>query len=197
DTEIQAGIKGYELTEELNVPVIIIEPVKGGSLAKLPSSAAKHFREIAPEKSIASWALRFVASLPNVKTVLSGMSNAKQVADNLDTFNDFKILNEAEQKAVQAAVEILQKRVKNGCTACAYCMPCPAGVDIPANFKIWNSYGMYRNTGEAKWLWTNDIDAKAKANNCIDCGQCETLCPQKINIREDLKQLQKELDLIR
>ncbi|HKM00380.1 MAG TPA: aldo/keto reductase [Mobilitalea sp.] len=196
DTENQAGMKGYELTEKLNVPLIIMEPVKGGSLAKLPESAAKHFNKIAPDKSMASWALRYVASLPNVKLVLSGMTTELQVSDNLDTFNDFKELNEVEQKAVQAAVEVLKKGVKNGCTSCSYCMPCPAGVDIPGNFRIWNSHGMYNNVEETKWLWSNDIDVKAKANNCIECGQCETLCPQKISIRNDLKQLQTELDLI-
>jgi uncharacterized protein len=194
DTDIQAGMKGYQLTEERNVPLIIMEPVKGGSLAQLPESVTKYFTEVAPEKSTASWALRYVASLPNVKVVLSGMSDEKQVTDNLDTFKHFKALNAQEQEAVQRAIDALKMRVKNGCTGCAYCMPCPAGVDIPKNFWIWNNYGIYENPGEAKWLWTNEINDDAKAKNCISCGNCEAICPQKISIREDLQLLQAEID---
>ncbi|HWT27753.1 MAG TPA: aldo/keto reductase [Mobilitalea sp.] len=194
DTDIQAGMKGYELTEKLNIPLIIMEPVKGGSLANLPESVTKYFNEVDPEKSVASWALRWVASLPNVKVVLSGMSDAKQVSDNLNTFNNFVKLSDEEKEAVSNAAIALKKRVKNGCTGCAYCMPCPAGVDIPKNFFIWNNHGIYENTGSTKWLWENDIKDEAKAKNCISCGQCEEICPQKISIREDLVKLQAEID---
>lgn len=196
DTETQAGMKGYELATRKNVPVIIMEPVKGGNLAKLPDSVTKHFRAIDPDKSTASWALRWVGSLPNVKVVLSGMSNEKQVRDNLNTYEAFQPLKEAEYKAVEAAAKSLRKRVKNGCTACSYCMPCPSGVDIPSNFGIWNEYGIYRNPWEAKWVWTNQIKEEAKAKNCIECGLCEEHCPQKIQIRTDLKKLQTELDQV-
>lgn len=196
DTDVQAGLKGYELTEKLDIPLVIMEPVKGGGLAKLPQSAAKYFKDLAPEKSIASWALRWVASLPNVKVVLSGMSNEKQVNDNLNTFNNFTKLNEDEQRAVSNVALTMRKRNRNGCTGCNYCMPCPAGVNIPANFRIWNNYGIYRNKGEVKWYW-NHMDVKSKADRCVECGKCETLCPQKIEIRENLKQLQSELDSIK
>jgi len=196
DTESQAGLKGYELTEQKNVPLIIMEPIRGGALAKLPKSAAKYFKALEPEKSDASWALRWVASFPNVKVILSGMSNEKQVADNLDTFNNFEPLKEEEKQAVNNAVKVLRQRVKNGCTGCAYCMPCPAGVNIPSNFRIWNEYGMYHYVGETKWSWNNDLADKDKAKNCIECGQCETICPQKLSIREDLKHLQAELDIV-
>jgi hypothetical protein len=196
DTDYQAGMKGYKLTEQKNIPLIIMEPVKGGNLAKLPDSVAKHFRAIDPERSIASWAFRWVASLSNVKVVLSGMSNEKQVTDNLATFGAFQPMNEAENKAVDAVAKALRKRVKNGCTGCSYCMPCPSGVNIPFNFEIWNEYGIYRNKGEAKWLWTNPIKDEAKAKNCIECGQCEEHCPQKIQIRDNLKKVQAELDAV-
>lgn len=197
DTDIQASMKGYELAEKLNVPLIIMEPIKGGSLANLPQSVTKYFQEADPEKSVASWALRWVASLPNVKVILSGMSDEKQVADNLATLGDFKKLNEIEYEAVTNVVEALRKRVKNGCTRCSYCMPCPAGVDIPKNFHIWNDHGIYDNEGSTKWFWYNDIEDKAKAKNCISCGKCEKICPQKIKIREDLGKLQTELDAVK
>lgn len=193
DTDVQAGMKGYELATQKNIPVMIMEPVKGGNLAKLPDSVVKHFRAIDPDKSTASWAIRWVASLPNVKVVLSGMSNEKQLTDNLTTLEAFQPMNEAEYKAVEAAAKALRKRVKNGCTGCSYCMPCPAGVNIPKNFEIWNNYGIYRNPGETKWLLSYDIKEEEKAKNCIECGQCEDHCPQKIQIRADLKKLQIEL----
>ncbi len=196
DTEEQAGMKGYELAEELGVPVIIMEPIKGGSLAKLPEEAAQHLEEQEAGKSAASWALRWVGSLPNVKVILSGMSDEQQVQDNLNTFQNFRALNETEQQSIVTVASVLRSRVKNGCTACAYCMPCPAGVDIPKNFAIWNSYGMYNNEGELHWAWSNDIKEAAKAAACVDCGQCEEACPQSLNIRTDLKTLQKEIDSI-
>lgn len=196
DTEEQAGMKGYELAEKLGVPVIIMEPIKGGSLAGLPEDAAKYLRAIDQDKSIASWALRWVGSLPNVKVILSGMSDEQQVEDNINTFTNFVALEDGEMQAINEVAETLRKRVKNGCTGCAYCMPCPAGVDIPKNFAIWNQYGIYLNSGELQWQWKNDIKEEAKARQCVECGQCEDACPQKLNIREDLKTLQREIDAV-
>lgn len=197
DTEEQAGMKGYQLAESLGIPMVIMEPIKGGSLIKLPDSVLKHFTDLAPEKGTASWALRWVATLPNVKVVLSGMSSEIQLKENLETFTSFEPLNEKEQEAVTKVMLALKSRVKNGCTGCSYCMPCPAGVDIPKNFKIWNNYGIFHNIGEAKWVWNNDFKEEEKAKNCISCGKCEEMCPQKINIREDLKQVQIEMDKVK
>lgn len=194
DTDEQAGLKGYELTEKLGIPLVIMEPVKGGSLAILPDEITKQFRELAPEASTASWALRWVASLPNVKVVLSGMSDEAQVRDNLNTFTAFKALSDEEQTVVKNVSDMLRSRVNNGCTGCNYCMPCPAGVNIPYNFKIWNTFGIYANEGSSRWQWSNDIDEKEKAFNCIKCGKCEKSCPQKLPIRQHLEQLQQELD---
>ncbi|MBB2182404.1 aldo/keto reductase [Lachnospiraceae bacterium MD1] len=195
DTDIQAGLKGYQLSEELGVPLVIMEPVKGGSLAKLPDNAVDCFKTVTPGKSPASWALRWVGSLPNVKVILSGMSDEEQVQDNLNTFKHFTPLSEEEQKAVKEVATILKNRVRNGCTGCNYCMPCPAGVNIPRNFRVWNEYGRYENKGEARWLW-NSFEDDQKAKNCVECGQCEEACPQKLNIRQDLKALQEEFDTI-
>ncbi|MBP5653631.1 MAG: 4Fe-4S dicluster domain-containing protein, partial [Lachnospiraceae bacterium] len=90
----------------------------------------------------------------------------------------------------------LHQRVFNGCTGCRYCMPCPNGINIPGNFSIWNDYGMYENAGRTKWKWEHDIADDAKAKNCIECGLCEEACPQHINIRENLKELQEMLDRV-
>ncbi|MDP4133989.1 MAG: aldo/keto reductase [Bacillota bacterium] len=196
DTEIQAGLKGLKLAEELHVPVIIMEPVKGGRLANLPEEAVLEFHKLLPDQSVSSWAMRYVGSLPGVKVILSGMSNGEQVKDNLCTFNNFKKLNNEELKAVEKVAEILKNKTKNGCTSCGYCKPCPFGVDIPHNFSIWSELGIYQNKEITKTEWKHWIADKEKAKNCMDCGKCESLCPQKISIRADLKKLQKELDEI-
>ena len=153
DTEEQAGLKGYRLTEELGVPLIIMEPVKGGALSALPADVMEVFTALRPQASAASWALRWVASLPNVMTVLSGMSTMGQVEDNLATFHAFQPLSEEEGAAVDRAAALFRQKVRNGCTGCRYCMPCPAGVDIPTVFRQWNDYAMYQNKARARFLW--------------------------------------------
>ncbi len=192
DTDIQAGMKGYKLTEELGIPLTIMEPIKGGNLAALPEEIESLFKENR-EDSVASWALRWVASFPNIMTVLSGMSNMEQTKDNIKTFSHFEPMTESENKLVKKVAETIRSRVANGCTGCGYCMPCPAGVDIPKNFHIWNQYHMYMNIGGLGWMWYNEIGEEQKAHKCIKCGACEKVCPQKIKIREDLETLEKEI----
>ncbi len=194
DADEQAGMKGYKLTEERNVPLIIMEPVKGGMLANYGEDIAGRFKALDADASIASFALRWVGSLPNVKVVLSGMTTMEQVEDNLKTFGSFKAMSEEELKVVDEVVEILNSRVQNGCTGCNYCMPCPAGVNIPRNFRIWNTYHMYQNYDVVKWNWEKDMPDSEKAKNCIKCGKCEKACPQKLNIRQDLSKVQEDMD---
>lgn len=192
DVNEQAGMKGYELAEKLNVPIVIMEPVKGGSLANLPSEVVDPFVKLAKDASNASWALKWVASLPNVKVVLSGMSDEAQLEDNLKTFTDFVPFGEAENNAVKEVTDAIRARVKNGCTGCRYCMPCPAGVDIPANFAMWNFSSMYNNKGHVTWVLNNQLkDGKTRADNCIKCGKCEKACPQQLKIRDDLERVAK------
>lgn len=194
DTEEQAGLKGYELTEKLNLPLVIMEPIKGGSLAGFSKDIDERFHKMDAQASVASYALRWVGSLQNIKVILSGMSNMQQLEDNLATFHDFKPLSAEEGKEIEDIVATLKGRIQNGCTGCRYCMPCPAGVDIPRNFRIWNNYHVYGNYNSVKWEWENDMPESAKAKNCIKCGKCEKECPQKISIREDLEKAQKDLD---
>lgn len=194
DTEIQAGMKGYALTESLCIPLVIMEPVKGGSLAAFAEDITSKFRGLDPEASTASFALRWVGSLPNVKVVLSGMSNMEQVEDNLKTLGSFKALNEREQATIREIVDLINSRVQSGCTGCRYCMPCPAGVDIPGNFRVWNTYHMYQNYNAVKWSWENGLGDAKQAKNCIKCGKCEQACPQKLQIRADLEKVQADLD---
>lgn len=196
DTEEQAGDKGYALTEKLGVPLVIMEPVRGGSLAGFSEDIEEMFHELDKEKSIASYALRWVASHPNVKVVLSGMSTKEQAADNLKTFGDFKPLTEEENRTIDKVVQTLRSRVQNGCTGCAYCMPCPAGVNIPKNFKLWNQYHIYQRYETVKFGWEG-MEEKERALNCIKCGKCEKVCPQHLSIRENLEQVQKDMEKAR
>lgn len=194
DVNDQAGMKGYKLTEEKQIPLVIMEPVKGGMLANYGGDVAEKFRALDKDASFASYALRWVGSLPNVKVVLSGMTTMEQVEDNLKTFGAFKPMSEEELKVVDEVVEILNNRVQNGCTGCNYCMPCPAGVNIPRNFRIWNTYHMYQNYNTVRWNWEQEMPEDQKAKNCIECGKCEMACPQGLKIREDLKRAQEDLD---
>lgn len=193
DENFQAGLKGCRLAEKLGVPIIVMEPVKGGSLATLPEDVAAYFRQQDPSKSIASWAVRWAAGAPAVKVVLSGMSNMEQVEDNIKTFDSFHPLNEQEQKTVAKVVEAIRARVKNGCTGCQYCMPCPFGVDIPRNFAVWNEHAMYQNDRHARYMYQTVLTEEQRADHCQKCGTCETKCPQKISIRADLQRLDQDL----
>lgn len=193
DTDIQAGDRGYELAEELQIPMVIMEPVKGGSLATLPSEVTNPFTEFNPNASIPSWALRWVASKPNVKVVLSGMSDMEQVEDNVKTFSPFVPLSLKEKELVADVAGAIKSRTKNGCTGCAYCMPCPFGVNIPQNFKIWNELSMYGNKAKAKQAYFKDLSEKERAEHCQKCGKCEEVCPQALSIRQNLEEASKEL----
>lgn len=194
DADQQAGMKGYYLAEEKGIPMVIMEPVKGGSLAAFAEDITGRFRGLDPEASVASFALRWVGSLPNVKVVLSGMSTMEQVEDNLKTFGEFRSLSEKESNEIRDIVTLIKGRVKNGCTGCGYCMPCPAGVDIPGNFRAWNVYHMYQNYNMVKESWENRLGDGKQAKNCVKCGKCEKACPQKLSIREDLAKVQQDME---
>lgn len=191
DTQIQAGMRGYQLADKLDIPLIVMEPIKGGRLVNLPKDLKERLIDYEPSYSIASWALRWVASLPNVKVVLSGMSSMKQVLDNLETFRQFTPLNETELQLIDETAQALHARVKNGCTGCGYCMPCPFGVDIPANFRIWNEAAMFEQQEAFEKQYA--VLSSRAAQYCQKCGKCETACPQHIAVRDDLESVKNEL----
>ena len=194
DTELQAGMRGYELAEKKGIPLVIMEPVKGGLLAKLPEKYESVFKSIRPDKSIASWAMRFLADKENIKVILSGMSDDDMLFDNLDTFNNYIPLTDTDKKAIDTVATMLKQNVKNGCTQCGYCMPCPKGVNIPKIFNAWNMYGIFGEGGSSKHQWHETAQSNALPENCIGCGKCETMCPQSIAIRADLKRSDEEMN---
>lgn len=188
DTEYQAGAKGIEYAQSKNIPIVVMEPVKGGTLAKLPDYAANPLAAAAPGKTPASWALRFAASHENVRVVLSGMSSEDQLEDNLETFKQYKPFTKEEESALATAVAALKARPNNGCTGCKYCLPCPSDIQIPRIFAVWNEFRRYDNEASAKEDYAQ-IPSLSRAHNCVRCGRCEEACPQGIHIRDDLREI--------
>ena len=189
DTDFQQGDKGYYLAQELGIPVTIMEPIRGGQLAVLPSDIDEIFKEHDPGKSTASWALRWVASKSNVLTVLSGMSTMEQVEENVDIFNNFKPIDDKDAEIVDKVAKEIKSRRRNLCTRCDYCMPCPMGVNIPRNFNIWNEGAMFKSDDKNIETFKQMQAQGSFADKCVECGKCEHLCPQNISIIEDLKKI--------
>ena len=184
----------YEVAVRHNKPVIVMEPVKGGTLAKIPEEAAELFKAYDPKMSIPSWAIRFVASLDNVMLVLSGMSSLEQMEDNTSFMQDFVPLTDEEKELCFRAGGIINSNIAVPCTACSYCTEgCPMRICIPKYFSLYNED--MRDDLEHKG-WTinfstyNTLSKEfGKASDCIACGQCEGICPQHLPIIENLKKV--------
>ena len=178
----------YEVARKHGMPIIVMEPVKGGNLANPPESITEILRAADATASPSSWAIRFAASLPGVVTVLSGMSNIAQMEDNLSYMTDLKPLDENEMVVIGKVREAFAAIPTIPCTACAYCMKdCPANIAIFDTFRAVNNYRLYANLGASKSRYERATKEKGKASACIDCGQCEEVCPQRIAIRAELK----------
>ena len=189
DWEVADAKKLYEILTENKIPAIIMEPIKGGTLSnKLSDKVMDLLKKADPSSSAASWALRFAASLPNVVTVLSGMSEPEHVEDNLKTFENFKPLNENEQKIIKEAVQVYRSSGTIPCTDCRYCKDCPSGVNIPLVLTMYN----HQHVNKIKINFINQYRTMKKseqAHNCTNCGQCVKLCPQGIDIPKYLKEV--------
>lgn len=195
DTDFQAGLEGLKYAAGKGIPVIIMEPLKGGRLAgNLPEDIQAMFDNHPKEWSPVEWALRWVADLPEVALLLSGMSTMEHVLDNLricsaeDTVANGLSPEDREFLAQVAAT--WKAKIKVDCTDCRYCMPCPQGVNIPGCFALYNNAAMFGNWKEAARMYKNNfIDRDADASLCIECGICESACPQQLEIIQLLKEL--------
>lgn len=184
--------KNYEVCVKHGKPVVVMEPVKGGTLAKIPQDAIDLFKAHEPDLSIPSWAIRFVASLENVMVVLSGMSNLAQLDDNTSYMEKFKPLTQEEIELCHKAADIINSQIAIPCTACRYCTEgCPMSICIPDYFSLYNE-DMREDLEEKGWtvnFQNYDVLNRrfGKASDCIECGQCESVCPQHLHIIDLLK----------
>lgn len=180
----------YEVATKHNVPVIVMEPVKGGTLASLHGEPANILKSIDEKASFASFAIRFAASLPNVFMVLSGMSDEEQLKDNVSYMENFIPLSDDEQAAIVKVREELAKMVAIGCTKCRYCVDdCPKKIMIPSIFTVYNMSEQFGVSAKTKREYNSVTGSeRGKASDCIKCGKCEGHCPQHLPIRDLLVQ---------
>jgi hypothetical protein len=199
DEHSQAGVTGLKYAASKGIPVIIMEPLRGGKLAnQLPDTALNIIRKHPVEHTPVQWALRWLWNQPEVTCVLSGMNSLEMVRDNVETASTVAVgeLTEADHQMLRQVVGAINAKMKVGCTGCRYCMPCPQGVDIPGSFAAYNrkfSEGYFAAMKE--YLMCTGLRAEAScAGKCISCGKCETHCPQHIEIRKELKGVKKSLE---
>ena len=183
----------YEILEAHNIPIVIMEPLRGGALAVLSEESAKALKAARPEATLASWGIRYAATFPNVLSVLSGMNEMAQLDDNIATMNDFQPLTEQEMELLYETATIYNRSGAITCTGCGYCLPCPVGVNIPRIFSIYNHYKLvkFRIPFDNGY---STLDKKEKASSCIKCGLCAKKCPQHLLIPDYMQEIAEFAD---
>ncbi len=197
DIDYQAGHEGLLYAASRNLGVIIMEPLRGGCLADMvPDDIMKIWDKSEVKRTPAEWGLRYIWDLDQVSVVLSGMSNLEQLKENLATANKAlpNSLTEKDHSLIREVREIYRDKLVVDCTGCRYCLPCPAGVQIPLNFKYLNNAMLYENIEDARRAYASHVGDERKASNCIDCGQCAERCPQEIPIPEMLAEVTRLLE---
>jgi len=200
----------YNELAKRDIPVVIMEPLRGGGLATLPKPQVERLKAIEPDLSIASWAFRFCGSFPKVLTALSGMTYMEHLDDNLKTFCNFKPLSESEFALLEEIAEDRSRFPLTGCTGCEYCMPCPYGINIPGVFRFYDNSvveGTYITSTEQKdyararrrYLasYNKAVESIRQADHCISCGKCMSHCPQHIRIPRELARVDAYIEQIK
>lgn len=181
------AMEQYEILTELGIPVVVMEPVRGGRLASLSETADKLLKDAQPDRSVASWAFRYLQELPNIQVILSGMNDMAQMEDNLATFSAIEPLGEANQEVLKQAVDALVKEFTVPCTTCRYCSECPVEIDIPSIMQRYNNYKLAPSAWGLAFI--NGLPEGQKPMDCLACGLCAERCPQNIQIPEIMKEL--------
>ena len=184
DWEFQDAKKKVELLNEWNIPVWVMEPLRGGKLASLSAEDEAKLKALRPEETIPAWAFRYLQTIPSVKVVLSGMSNMKQMQENIRTFEEDKPLNDEELKAIYSIADGMVKKIILPCTACHYCTShCPQGLDIPGLLALYNEH-CFTQGGFIAPMALQAVPADKQPSACVGCRSCEAVCPQGIKISE-------------
>jgi len=185
----------YEVCRKYGKEIIVMEPVKGGTLANVPAAAEELMRGHLPEMSPASWAIRFAASLDGVIMVLSGMSTMEQMLDNTSYMKDFRPLDKAELDIIHQVTDIINSSIAIPCTSCGYCVEgCPKSIPIPRYFALYNQYKLFSNLFNPQGYYANYQKTNGLAKDCIACRKCETICPQHLKISELMKDVSAAFD---
>ncbi len=196
DWEVVNADELYDIADKANVPIIVMEPLRGGTLCNLPQKAAEQLKSNCPDDTQASFGLRWSASKDRVITILSGMSNLQQLKENIDTFVNYKKMSEKELETAQKIARIIQSQGAINCTACKYCLEvCPRGINIPAIFGLYNLYkgNTNKNAGFMFVYNYNALEESTKADKCINCNLCNRNCPQNLEIPKLLKDVLQEV----
>ena len=195
DINNQAGTKGLELAGSKGIPVVIMEGLLGGRLAKAPQNVQALYDAFPVKRSAVEWAFRWLCNHPAVSVVLSGCNEPEQIDENLRIFDTVEpgIMTPEELKLMDDVRAAYISRTKIGCTGCRYCMPCPNGVNIPGLFSAWNNVSLYDTDPKSSWELGFILKNGAGADKCVGCGACEAACPQHLNIIESLQSAWKDL----
>lgn len=196
DTDYQAGTSGLKYASEKGLAVVVMEPIKGGKLAKNPPTVVQELWNQSPiHRTPAAWALRWVWNHPEVSVVLSGMNTLEQIQENLQTASEALpySLTPSELRLIEKVRDQYRSLIKIDCTACGYCQPCPSGVDIPSNFALYNDVYMYDDLASSRFAYGQFFTPKTRASACTECGKCEEACPQALSIRAYLRDVHQNL----
>lgn len=200
DEDFQAGKEGLEYAAQKGLGIAIMEPLRGGNLVKNPPEEVGHiWNQAKVKRTPVEWALSWLWNHPQISVVLSGMTTMEHVIENINIANKAKenSLTQDELDMVDRVKEIYKEKLKVNCTNCKYCMPCPVGVNIPQNFALLNNYYLFNDAATkrmSKTAYNRVMPIKERASNCIECGKCESHCPQNISIRQELKKVRETFE---